>query len=96
MIDKSKELRSTIELINNKVNFIGKVGDNEPISIDYIPPLGDNLGYTSLELFLLSISSCLGSSVLAFLRRMQKNITACTIDSTGYRNQDHIPQDLPL
>ena len=55
MTDKSKELHSSIELVNEKVNFIGKADNNEPISIDYTPPIGDNLGYTSLELFLLSI-----------------------------------------
>ena len=89
MIDKSKELHSSIELINDKVNFEGIVDQNDPISIDYTPPLGDNLGYTSLELFLLSISSCLGTSVLAFLRRMQKTINTFHIDSVGYRKQDH-------
>jgi len=89
MIDKSKELKASIELINDKVNFKGSVENNDPISVDYTPPLGNNLGYTSLELFLLSASSCLGTSVLAFLRKMQKSIKKCSVESTGYRKQDH-------
>lgn len=56
MTDKSKELNSSIKLVNNKLHFIGSVDNNEPISIDYIAPLGDDLGYTSLELLLLSLS----------------------------------------
>lgn len=87
--DKSKELHTSIELVNSKLNFKGTVEGNSPVSIDYTPPLGDNLGYTSLELFLLSLSSCLGSSVLTFLRRMNKSIISCRINSKGFRKQEH-------
>ena len=41
------ELKTTIQLLNEKLHFEGKVVGNEPVSIDYTPPLGDNLGYTS-------------------------------------------------
>ncbi|NTW31326.1 MAG: OsmC family protein [Bacteroidetes bacterium] len=89
IIDKSKELNTSINLINDKLNFKGIAGDNIPVSIDYILPLGDNLGYTSLELFLLSFSSCVGSSVLTFLRKMKKTITGFEIHSKGIRNEEH-------
>jgi len=89
MKDKSKELNASIKLVNNKLHFIGSVGDNVPISIDYIAPLGDDLGYTSLELLLLSLSSCLGSAMLTFLRRMNKTIILFEINSTGLRREDH-------
>jgi len=48
MFDKSKEMVVSIDLLNEKLHFEGNVRGNEPISIDYIPPLGDNFGYTSL------------------------------------------------
>ena len=89
MTDKSKELCASIRLINDKLHFIGNVDGNEPVSIDYIPPHGDNLGYTSLELLLLSLSSCLGSAVLLFLRKMKKSITSCEISAKGLRNAEH-------
>jgi len=89
MEDKSKELNATISLINDKLNFRGTVGGNIPVSIDYTPPLGDNLGYTSLELLLLSLSSCMGSSILTFLRKMKKTITRFEIHSKGIRKQEH-------
>lgn len=47
MSDKSKELNTAITLINEKLHFKSTVGENEPLSIDYTAPLGDNLGYTS-------------------------------------------------
>jgi putative redox protein len=89
MADKSKELSSSIYLVNNRLHFKGLVEGNEPISIDYIPPQGDNLGYTSLELLLLSLSSCVGSSVLAFLRKMRKTINGCEIHTKGLRREEH-------
>lgn len=89
MEPKSKELNSFIKLKNDKLNFEGIVEGNEPISIDYIPPLGDNLGYTSLELFLLSFSSCLASSILPFLRRTGKTINGLEAKSKGIRNAEH-------
>jgi putative redox protein len=89
METKSKELNAFIKSKNDKLNFEGIVEGNEPISIDYIPPLGDNLGYTSLELFLLSLSSCLASSILPFLRRMGKTINGFEAISKGIRNTEH-------
>lgn len=89
MSDKSKELTASIRLLNEKLHFEGKVDGNQPISIDYTPPLGDDLGYTSLELLLLSLSSCVGSAVLTFLRKMQKTIAACEISAKGTRREEH-------
>ena len=89
MIDKSKELTASVQLINDRLHFLGKADGNEPVSIDYIPPFGDNLGYTSLELLLLSLSSCIGSAVLLFLRRMNKTISSCEIKAAGQRREEH-------
>lgn len=87
--DKSKELIASVMLINTKLCFEGYVTGNEPVLIDYVPPLGDNLGYTSLELFLLSISSCVGSAMLVVLRKMQKQLQNFEIVSKGIRRQEH-------
>jgi len=89
MTDKTKELNTSLRLIDDKLNFIGTVAGNEPVSIDYISPLGNDSGYTSLELLLLSLSSCLGSAVLTFLRRMNRTIEKCEIDTKGLRKEDH-------
>ncbi|PKP04229.1 MAG: osmotically inducible protein OsmC [Bacteroidetes bacterium HGW-Bacteroidetes-6] len=89
MIDKSKTLQTTISLINSKVKFDGWTEGNKPVSIDYIPPVGDSDGYTSLELLLLSLSSCLGTALLLFLRRMNKTIGEFRIEASGDRRQEH-------
>jgi uncharacterized OsmC-like protein len=87
--DKSKTLTASISLLNEKIHFEGKVEGNEPVSIDYTSPLGDNLGYTSLELFLLSLSSCAGSAILVLLRKMNKQIEKFEIISVGERKVNH-------
>jgi putative redox protein len=89
MTDKSKELTASVKLVNDRLHFSGFVEGNSPVSIDYIPPLGDNLGYTSLELLLLSFSTCLGTAVLVFLRKMQKSISEFEITANGIRNEEH-------
>lgn len=89
LVDKTKELTTSVKLVNDRLNFMGSVEGNTPVSIDYIPPLGDNLGYTSLELLLLSLSTCIGSAILVFLRKMQKSITDFEISSKGIRNEEH-------
>ena len=89
MNDKSKELNASVVLINDKLHFSGTVTGNEPISIDYTPPLGDNLGYTSLELLLLSLTSCIGSALLTFLRKMGKTVSGCEISANGLRKEEH-------
>jgi uncharacterized OsmC-like protein len=71
------------------LHFEGLVEGNEAVSIDYNPPFGDNLGYTSLELLLLSLSLCVGSAGLIFLRKMQKDIVSFQIQSKGFRKQEH-------
>ncbi len=89
MIDKSKQLTASLNLVNDRLLFEGQVEGNSPIAIDYIPPFGDNLGYTSLELMLLSLSSCVGTALLVFLRRQGKIIEHFSIKSDGTRRQTH-------
>lgn len=89
MIDKSRELFTNLNLVNDRLHFEGQVDGQAPVQIDYTPPFGDNLGYTSLELLMLSLSSCLGSAVLVFLRRMGKNITRLSIQAHGIRREEH-------
>jgi putative redox protein len=89
LIDKSKEVISLVTLNNARLQFKGSVPGNEPVLIDYIPPFGDNLGYTSLELLLLSLSSCVGTAILVILRKMQKSIKGFEISSVGHRREEH-------
>ncbi len=89
MLNKTKELAVSLDLLNEKLLFEGNVRGNEPISIDDIPPFTNNLGYTSLELLLLSLASCLGSSILLLLQKMNKSIIGLDIIASGVRKDEH-------
>lgn len=89
MVDKNKQLSASINLVNDRLLFDGHVDGNSPIAIDYIPPYGDNLGYTSLELMLLSLSSCIATALLVMLRRQGKSIDQFSIKAEGTRRQTH-------
>jgi putative redox protein len=88
MLDKSKEMVVSLDLLNDKLNFEGNVRGAEPVSIDYYPPQGDNLGYTPLELLLLSLASCFGSTILILLREMHKTIIGLDIIAKGIRKEE--------
>ena len=87
--DKSKELTASVTLVNEQVRFEGTVDGQPPVAIDYSPPLGGGEGYTSLELLLLSLASCLGTAVATFIRRMEKDVSGLTIAARGERKETH-------
>lgn len=75
-------LETTLRTIDDKVKYSASSRQNPEVIIDYFPPLGTGEGYTSLELLLISFSSCVTSILLALLRGKMKRtvpeITACT------------------
>ncbi|HEX2920616.1 MAG TPA: OsmC family protein [Bacteroidales bacterium] len=89
MTDKNKQVAASLNLVNDRLLFEGIVEGNKAIAIDYIPPFGDNLGYTSLELLLLSLSSCIGTALLVRLRRQGKNVENFSVKAEGTRRQSH-------
>ncbi|HZK54711.1 MAG TPA: OsmC family protein [Desulfosporosinus sp.] len=86
----SHQLEVSVDLTNQKVQFTGVARANLAISIDCLPPLGDGQGYTPLELLLISLASCSGTTVLTLLRKMKKNISGIKVNAKGIR-RDQAP-----
>ncbi len=84
-----EQLQASVKLINDKVQFSGQAGSNPAIQIDYVPPLGDGDGYTPLELVLVSLSACSGSTVASLLRRMGKTVCGLQVTARGVRRDAH-------
>lgn len=82
-------LAVTMTLVNDKVQFTGSVRDHAPITVDYAPPLGDDQGCTSLELFLISLATCSATSIITLLRKTHKTVTGCTVHAHGTRRETH-------
>jgi putative redox protein len=86
-LDKHKEIIVSLRLLNDRLNYMGEVGGQAPVSIDYIPPSGDELGYMPLELFLMSLASCFSLSLTALLRRKGRSVQAVSVLAKGYRKE---------
>ena len=82
----------TVQLVNQKVQFTGvsKSNPGRPVSFDYKAPIGDGQGFNGLELLLMSLSGCSGTSVVYLLRKMGKNVSSFTVNAKGLR-RDRLP-----
>lgn len=87
MSDLQEEV--TVRLINEKVRFTGVslANPEHPITIDYVPPLGDGMGLRGLELFLLSFAGCSATAVVGLLRKMGKTISGFEVKAKGIRSE---------
>ena len=85
----SEQLTVSASLINEKVKFKAASRSNPEIILDYTPPIGDGEGYTSLELLLISLASCCGTSITLLLRKMRKDVSGLTINARGNRREQH-------
>ncbi len=83
------QLEANVALLNDKVQFIGTSGDNPAVRFDYTPPIGDGQGYTSLQLLLMSLASCSGTSVVVLLRKMRKTVSGFAVNAKGVRRDQH-------
>jgi len=83
------KLEGSAELINKKAKFRCTVEGKQDIITDYTPPLGDGEGHTSLELLLLSLSSCFASSVKFLLMREKIKVDELKVNAEGVRREEH-------
>lgn len=87
--NKNEVLKVKLKSQNERMHYLGFCAENEVVSIDYIQPMGDEKGYTSLELLLISLSSCITSTVGVLLRSRGIKIRKIDADATGYRRKEH-------
>ncbi len=86
---KDKYLQARVESRNQRMQYVGLIPGREEIAIDYTPPLGDDSGATSLELLLLSLGSCVCSTLGVLLRNEGWVIEKISCGLTGTRRQEH-------
>ncbi|HYF74955.1 MAG TPA: OsmC family protein [Candidatus Nitrosocosmicus sp.] len=85
----SDQLTASVSLVNEKVKFKGVSRSNPEVILDYTPPVGDGEGYTALELFLVSLATCSGTSIALLLRKMRKDVAGLRVDIKGNRREQH-------
>lgn len=82
-------LTGTARLVNRRMKFECLVEGKSSLIEDYIPPYGDGEGHTSLELLLLGLASCFGSSIGFLIRRSKKEVAGLSVRAQGIRRATH-------
>jgi putative redox protein len=83
------KLFAEIKLINDGIKFRCTAEKYPEIVSDYYPPLGNEEGYKPLQLFLISLGTCTGGTILPILRKMRKNIASYEMKVEGIRRIEH-------
>ncbi len=81
-------LEASVELKNAKMLFECESGGNT-VMTDYIPPYGDGQGFMPLQLFLVSLASCLGGTITFLAKTMSKEVSELSVDAVGTRREQH-------
>lgn len=85
----SAYLEVTVDSTNQKLGYTGSLRSMPPISIDYVPPLGDGQGYLPLELLLMSLGACSGGVIGMLLRKSGKTVSTIKVNVKGTRREQH-------
>lgn len=83
------QLKAKMVLINDGVKFKSTVDGKPNITTDYIPPYGDGMSILPLELFLISLGTCIGGAVSPLLRKMHKAVDGLELHVSGVRKTEH-------
>ncbi len=81
-------LTASAELKNDKMMFLGGSGGHT-VMTDYVPPYGDGQGFMPLQLFLVSLSACLGGTVQFLAKNMKRDVSGMKVSAEGERRQTH-------
>jgi len=84
-------LRVRVGDLRGKMNLTGTGHAKSTVAIDYPPPLGEDNGFTSLELLMVSLASCSSHSLKYVLAKHGIQLEDITVNATGQRRMDEHP-----
>lgn len=85
----SNTLSATVNSTNQRMGYRAHVPGREPLLLDYVPPFGDDNGFTPLELILVALATCTGSGVGILLRKKDKTVSHIEVTAQGDRAETH-------
>jgi len=85
------ELKVEVGDLRGKMNLTGKGHTPSTVSIDYPPPLGEDKGFTSLELLMVSLASCSSHTIKYLLNVSGVPLDDIKVTATGQRRLDKHP-----
>ncbi len=81
-------VRAQVRLVNDGVRLMTTFPEKPSIEVDSTPPYGAGDTLSAMELFLTSLCSCSGGTVLALLHKMRKTVSSFSIDAQGARREE--------
>jgi putative redox protein len=85
------EMKVRVGDLKGKMQLKGTGHTRHEVQIDYIPPFGEDNGFTPLELLMVSLASCSGHTVQLLLQKMGKTIEQLEVLANGTRRMDEHP-----
>ncbi len=77
--------------LKGKMRLTGSGHTNARVAIDYPPPMGEDSGFTSLELLMVSLASCSSHSIQYVMGTMGMKVEDIKAVATGQRRLDQHP-----
>lgn len=90
----TQTLRVEVGDLRGKMNLTGKGHSPFTVSVDYPPPLGEDGGFTSLELLMVSLASCSCHTIKHMLESSGNRVSDVRAVATGHRRMDAHPTAL--
>jgi putative redox protein len=78
-----------LELVNEGLRFSACARGNDPVYSDSPPPFSFGEGYTPTELFLISLGTCSGSTIVSLLRKKRKTVVTFKMTVEGFKREEH-------
>lgn len=88
-MNKVNTLEATLHSTDQKMAYEATNKKDDVIKIDYFKPYGNGDGYTSLELFLISLGSCILATTAALIRKEQYTVKTVGCRVKGIRRTQH-------
>jgi putative redox protein len=85
------EMKVRVGDLQGKMQLKGTGHTGHEVQIDYIPPFGEDNGFTPLELLMISLASCSGHTIQLLLKKMGKTIEQLEVFANGTRRMDKHP-----
>ncbi len=84
------QMNAEIALIDDKVKMEALIPGKAPLIMDYVPPLGRGEGYTPLELLMVSLGTCYGTTLKFLLAgQLKKDIRDLSVRVEADRATEH-------
>ena len=85
------EMKVRVGDLKGKMQLKGTGHTGHEVQIDYMPPYGEDNGFTPLELLMVSLAGCSGQTIQLLLKKMGKTLDQIEVIANGTRRMDKHP-----